>query len=161
MIETINKKIEQYMNESYGDYSLTTDTQIEKFARKLDSDFSYRIDTLSIKELHSIFAKELNSDFDIFYELTGNMELAQLYIDLAYEMDIPLSYMLNSNEYMKIYVLGFNEFIEYKIMTEKIFDEVKEEHLIYFDYEQVWQDKFQDNHYISGHDCIVEFIKKD
>jgi hypothetical protein len=57
-------------------------------------------------------------------------------------------------------MFDFNKFIEHKILEDKIFGEVKAEDLKYFDYEQIWEDKFQDTHYISGHNCIVEFIKE-
>lgn len=161
MVETLQKEIKEFIAQSCEAYSLTTNKQIKDLAIKLDANYGSMIDDITNTEFECILDRELTTDFDIFYELTGDLKLAQLTIDLANEMEVSLFDMLNKYKNIRIYLFDFEEFIEFKILVEKIFGEVKAEDLEYFDYEQIWEDKFQDNHYRSGHDCIVEFIKED
>lgn len=160
MVETLQKEIKVFIAQSCESYLLTTDKQIRDLAIKLDSDLDGILDLITQTEFECILERELIPDFNIFYELTGSFVLAQLTIDLANEMEMSLYDILNKYKDIKVYLLSFEEFIEFKILVEKIFGEVRAEDLEYFDYEQIWEDKFQDNHYRSGHNCIVEFIKE-
>jgi hypothetical protein len=149
MINYLEKQIKEFIAQSCESYSLTTNKQIKDLAISLEENHGNITGDIAHTDFEFILENELTSDLDRFYNLTGDLKLAQLTIDIANEMEIPLLDMFD-----------FNKFIEHKILEDKIFGEVKAEDLKYFDYEQIWEDKFQDTHYISGHNCIVEFIKE-
>ena len=157
MVKTLQEKIEKFIAQSCGAYSLTTNKQIKELAVRLDKIYSNELDKFKIHKLYNIFERELTTDFDLFYEITGDLQLAQLLIDLSSEMSISLKDMYEKTNNIIIHRLSFEKFIEHKILVSKIFGDIKEEDLIYFDYEKIWEDKFSKTHYISGYACIVEF----
>jgi len=161
MVQTLKKKIEEFIAKSYGAYTLTTNKQIEELAVKLDTDFgSIALDNMELSRLEHIIENKLTTDFDMFYDKLGDFKLAELYMNLANEMDIKLEDMLKKiNKDIIVYEMTFNKFIEHKIIVDKIFGEIDIKDLVYFDYETVWEDIFQDDHYISGYDVIVKFLK--
>jgi hypothetical protein len=161
MVQTLKKKIEEFIAKSYGAYTLTTNKQIEELAVKLDTDFgSIALDNMQLSRLEHIIENKLTTDFDMFYDKLGDFKLAELYMNLANEMDIKLEDMLKKiNKDIIVYEMTFNKFIEHKIIVDKIFGEIDIKDLVYFDYETVWEDIFQDDHYISGYDVIVKFLK--
>lgn len=161
MVQTLKKKIEEFIAKSYGAYTLTTNKQIEELAVKLDTDFgSIALDNMKLSRLEHIIENKLTTDFDMFYDKLGDFKLAELYMNLANEMDIKLADMLKKiNKDIIVYEMTFNKFIEHKIIVDKIFGEIDIKDLVYFDYETVWEDIFQDDHYISGYDVIVKFLK--
>jgi hypothetical protein len=161
MVKTLQEKIEKFIAQSCGAYSLTTNKQIKELAVKLDTNFgSKALDEMELSRLEHIIENKLTTDFDLFYNKLGDFKLAELYMNLANEMDIKLEDMLKKiNKNIIIYEMSFNKFIEHKILVDKIFGETDEKDLIYFDYQTIWDDKFQDDHYMSGYDIIVKFLK--
>ncbi|MDD3008788.1 MAG: hypothetical protein PHQ70_07980 [Arcobacter sp.] len=151
MVQTLKKKIEEFIAKSYGAYTLTTNKQIEELAVKLDTDFgSIALDEMKLSRLEHIIENKLTTDFDMFYDKLGDFKLAELYMNLANEMDIKLEDMLKKiNKDIIVYEMTFNKFIEHKIIVDKIFGEIDIKDLVYFDYETVWEDIFQDDHYIK------------
>lgn len=160
MINYLEKQIKEFIAQSCESYLLTTNKQIKDLAISLEENHGNITGDITHTDFEFILENELTSDLDRFYNLTGDLKLAQLTIDIANEMEIPLLDMIEKYKSIKIHMFDFNKFIEHKILEDKIFGEVKAEDLKYFDYEQIWEDKFQDTHYISGHNCIVEFIKE-
>lgn len=161
MVQTLKKRIEEFIAKSYGAYTLTTNKQIEELAVKLEANFGNKaLDEMKLSRLEYIIENELTTDFDMFYNKLGDLKLAELHMNLANEMNIKLEDMLKKiNTDIIVYEMSFNKFIEHKILVDKILGETNEKDLIYFDYETIWEDKFQDDHYISGYDVIVKFLK--
>lgn len=93
MVKTLQEKIEEFIAKSYGAYTLTTNKQIKELAVRLNKIYSNELDKFKIHKLYNIFERELTTDFDLFYEITGDLQLAQLLIDLSSEMSISLKDM--------------------------------------------------------------------